>query len=531
MSFIKCMTAGKFRMVLPALSFVLAGMFFPASDVAAQASDVLPGQASGIVAAQASDAASSGIPVLKMRPAAVSESLPASVDNSRLKYFPPVIDQIGGSCAQASNIGYLFTYEMNRLLDRDASVPENRFSYLYTWNMINGGIDEGSLGIDGLGIALSNGVVTEADFPSQYYAGQFYWTSGFEKYLRGIHYRVKNFVTIEVRNMDGINQVRQYLYNKNEEGKPGGIVTFSSRAGEWKFDNNYSGPSETGYDCLLTRLSPTGAHAMTITGYDDLVEFTAPDGIVYKGAFIVTNTYGTAFHDNGRYYLPYWFFLQERNPSDLGYDVTGADVEYRKPEIVFKVGLEYSSRNDLKFRFGVSNKSSDETPMHDFSVPVFNQAGGEYPMQGNGKSGELEFALDFSNYVKRVDEMEEPNFFLTVSRSDQGSVAGSGKMLSFSVYDFRADYENPTVYTCADVAGKVLEKGDNLFNVPTVEPSSTSYSPLKWLNSFGKPYPVSFVFKTAQGKYAKAKFSDYDREAGTITLKYVYAPGGSRNIK
>ena len=48
------------------------------------------------------------------------ESIPASVDNSKLKYFPPLINQIGGSCAQASYIGYMFTYEMNRLLDRDA---------------------------------------------------------------------------------------------------------------------------------------------------------------------------------------------------------------------------------------------------------------------------------------------------------------------------------------------------------------------------------------------------------------------------
>ena len=47
-------------------------------------------------------------------------SLPASVDNSKLKYFPKVFDQKGGSCAQSSGIRYLFTYEMNRLLDRDA---------------------------------------------------------------------------------------------------------------------------------------------------------------------------------------------------------------------------------------------------------------------------------------------------------------------------------------------------------------------------------------------------------------------------
>ena len=62
---------------------------------------------------------------------------PSSVDNSLLKYFPTVIDQIGGSCAQASYIGYMFTYEMNRLLDRDGSTPDHQFSYLYTFTLQN----------------------------------------------------------------------------------------------------------------------------------------------------------------------------------------------------------------------------------------------------------------------------------------------------------------------------------------------------------------------------------------------------------
>lgn len=58
---------------------------------------------------------------------------------------------------------------MNRLLDRDASASKDyQFSYLYTWNFINDGKDEGSLGTEGLQIAFEGGIATEADFPSQY---------------------------------------------------------------------------------------------------------------------------------------------------------------------------------------------------------------------------------------------------------------------------------------------------------------------------------------------------------------------------
>ena len=34
-------------------------------------------------------------------------ALPSFVDNTKLMYFPPLVDQKGGSCAQASGIGYM----------------------------------------------------------------------------------------------------------------------------------------------------------------------------------------------------------------------------------------------------------------------------------------------------------------------------------------------------------------------------------------------------------------------------------------
>ena len=181
------------------------------------------------------------------------ESMPAGVDNSKLKYFPPLINQIGGSCAQASYIGYMFTYEMNRLLDRDASASKDyQFSYLYTWNFINDGKDEGSLGTDGLQIAFEGGIATEADFPSQYSSYQFKWATGYDSYLKALHNRVTKIRTFEVLDRAGIDKVRNYLWNRGEPGKPGGIVTFSSRSSGWKINTNYTGPSATGYKALLT---------------------------------------------------------------------------------------------------------------------------------------------------------------------------------------------------------------------------------------------------------------------------------------
>ncbi len=465
---------------------------------------------------------------------AAQETMPSSVDNSTLKYFPPLIDQIGGSCAQASYIGYMFTYEMNRLLDRDASASkDNQFSYLYTWNFINGGNDEGSLGVEGLQIAFEGGIASEADFPSQYTSSQFKWTSGYDGYLKAIHNRVKKIRFFEVLDRAGVDEVRRYLWNRGETGQPGGIVTFSSRSGDWTIETNYSGPSETGYKALLTKLSSTGAHAMTIVGYDDMVEFNAPDGSVSKGAFIVCNTWGLYYykHDRGRFYLPYWFWEQaERDRGALGAEMVGTDVEYREPQVVFRVKLDYSSRDDLAFRIGVSNKSSDKIPTNDYAVPIANYQGGDYPMQGRGASSEIEFAFDFSSYVGNIDDSAEPKFFLTVCRNKRGNVYGSGKMLEFSVYDYRADQKNPKIYVCNDIANKEIQSGNNVYSIETVPAKKTSYSSVQWLNTSGQPVAAPLVLRTADGKYAKLRFSDYDKKNGTIKLKYVYATDGGRKF-
>lgn len=462
------------------------------------------------------------------------QDLPKSVDNSTSVHFPPIFNQMGSSCAQASTIGYIFTYEMNALLDRDASVPENRFSYLYTWNLVNDGVDTGSYQFQGLQISTSHGVMTEADFPKQTSAFNHKWASGFDKYLRAIKYKGDRFVTLEIKDSSSLYKVKQYLYNKGEEGQKGGLLSFSSLATGWKFNKNYSGPSETGYKAMLTQLAYDGPHAMTIVGYDDLIEFERPDGKISKGAFIAVNTYGDDYwyHDNGRFYLPYWFFISEHSSSELSNDLMGIIPKYQpQPQIVFKVALDYTSRNDLCFRYGFSDNCADTAPMHNYKFPIFECQGGDLPMQGRGASAFIEFAMDFSTYANRLDGVETPNWFLTVERAERGKELGEGVMRAFEVYDYRQDPNNPIVYKHTDINGVKIEKGTNIFNIPSVEPPATSFSPLEWLNKSKQPIASPYVFRTADGKYAKVRFSEYDRESGTIKIKYVYAPSGSTNLE
>lgn len=459
-----------------------------------------------------------------------AQPLPQSVDNSILKYFPPIISQIGGSCAQASSIGYVFTYEMNRLLDRDASLPQNRFSYLFAWNFINNGEDVGSFNTDGYTLAYTNGMMTESDFPTQTSPYQFKWASGYNKYINSFQYRVKKYEYLDLKTTDDIENLKRYLYNKREEGKVGGIVVLSSAAGGWSFNNNYVGPSSTGYKSLLTSLPTSGGHAMTIVGYDDAVEFIAPNGSKHFGAFIVVNSYGLWYHDRGRFYLPYYFFLNSRDRSVLSDSVTALFVYHvESPLIVFKVGLTYSSRNDLSFSIGVADKPYSEAPQHCYTMFMAGKQGGDNPMQGAAASEEMEIAFNFSDFVGRLSGYKEPKFFLTVNRNEVGKL-GSGTINHFSILDYRKNPNAPTEYYCSDINRTPLKKGENLFGVATTPLKTTSASKSLWRENKESIKRGTFLLKTAKGNYAKLKFVKYDRTTGRATIKYGYSPNGSRNL-
>jgi hypothetical protein len=411
---------------------------------------------------------------------------------------------------------------MNRLLDRDASAsPANRFNYLYTWNLLNGGSDDGTFSTDGYSAGYFNGIMTEEDFPKQTSAYQFSWASGYNKYFNAMHYRVASTISIEVADTEGIYKLKHYLYDGGEEGEPGGIVSFGSAAGNWRFDDDYLGPSETGYHCMLTKLATEGAHAMTIVGYDDTVECLTDDGQLTYGAFIAVNSWGVFYHDRGRYYLPYHFFLDRSGDGILDMDVTGVNVKYEDPTVVFKINMDYTSRDDISFKMGIADKPYSELPSNNFPVSIFNNAGGDNGMQGALGPSEIELGLNFSDYASGTDRMDEPKFFLIVSRNRRGNSAGEGSVTSVEVYDYRNDPFHPTVYSSPDADGSPLKWGDNIFGIPTTPLKYTSASPVRWLDKYGKPLRDPFVVRTSSGRYAKIRFTGYDPSTGKITFEYV----------
>ena len=442
-------------------------------------------------------------------PLLTGDSLPPSVDNSTNKYFPPVIDQLGGSCAQAAGIGHMFTYEVNRLLDRDAkATAANRLSYQYAWNMVNEGTDQGSFVEQGLRLAQQCGIMTEEDYGLNF---MFKWPDGYEKYVRAMRYRVGEIYMFD----DSVPLMKRYLYDKGEPGHVGGVLTFSGQSTGWTIDDDYQGPSATGYHSLLTSLATDGSHAMTIVGYDDLVSYVDRNGCRHDGAFIVVNSWGEGWQDRGRFYLPYDFFRDPQVSSlELSNTVNGVSAVIYEPRWVLKVTVDYSSRDDLSYAVASVDDMDRETPRSQSFLSAFRNMGGDLPMRGPTLGSQLEMALDVTRYAQD----DAAKYFLNIYRTRGGKAKGEGKLVSLSLIGYGAG--EPVEYPCRNVLPADIQDGYNYFSIPLRPRYQVSASPLRYQTETGELEQGTFLIQTSEGYRAKVNFMDINKEGQTITIKY-----------
>ena len=444
-------------------------------------------------------------------PLTAGEKLPPSVDNSKNKYFPPVIDQLGGSCAQAAGIGYMFTYEMNRLLDRDASASaENRMSYQFAWNLLNGGEDQGGFVGQGLLLAKNYGIMNEADYGKHFL---FKWVSGYEKYVRAMHNRAETIYTYE----DSVPLMKRYLYDAGDGSHVGGLLTFSGQTTGWVFDSHYEGPSLTGYHSLLTSLATDGSHAMTIVGYDDTVSYTDSDGRCHEGAFIVVNSWGSWWQDKGHFYLPYDFF---RDPTvkdiQLSSTVEGVRVTTYEPKVILRLTVDYSSRNDLSYAVATSNDRDAKAPASQHFVSDFGNVGGDLPMAGGVLGSRIEMAFDITRQAQANPDARK--YFLNIFRSFSGRKKGEGQLVGLSAVDYRSG--QPVEYLYRDTLPADLVDGYNYFGIPLVPRFTVPASPLRYTKADGHLTDETFLVRTADGHHAKVQFTTPDVQGQTICIRY-----------
>ena len=380
--------------------------------------------------------------------------LPAKVNLAKSKYFPDIFEQYGWSCNQSSSIGYLLTYELNRLRNADGGLPENRYSPLYVWNFLNSAsYSKGVSYFDSWEIIKAGGAPNEIDFPNN--PDLKFWMSGYDRYYRAMQNRVLKNWSLPVGTPEDLLVLKRYLFDHFDGSKFGGMANFQIASGGM----NVSKLPRNSYDegaAYITTFGTYVGHSLTIVGYNDSIRLDRNDDGEYtnnidsngdhvvdlndfeKGALIVANTWGKGWGDNGFAYVPYHLLALYGWEGGL-WNKSVHIVEAAKtidPILTLRAELSHSCRSNTRIMAGVANDPNATEPEHILEFPMFNYQGAQVPFYSNERpdTTRFELGLDISPLADFIETDGPVRIFLIVDEKDAWN-GNDGVIRSLVVYN------------------------------------------------------------------------------------------------
>ena len=383
-----------------------------------------------------------------------SVKLPAKINLAKSKYFPDIFEQYGWSCNQSSSIGYLFTYELNRLRNADGGLPENRYSPFYVWNFLNG--TKSGTGVsyfDSWEIIKAGGAPNEVDYSNN--PDLKFWMSGYDRYYRAMQNRVLKNWSMPVGTAGDLQLLKRYLFDHFDGSKFGGMANFQIASGGM----NLGKLPKNSYDEGAAYVSTFGTyvgHALTIVGYNDSIRLDRNDDGQYtnnidingdhmvdlkdfeKGALIVANTWGKGWGDNGFAYVPYHLLGLYGCEGGL-WNKSIHIIEAAKtvdPILTLRAAISHSCKGSIRIMAGVSNNPDATEPEHILEFPMFNYQGAQVPFYRTQRPDTtlFELGLDLSPLVDFIDTDKPVRIFLIVDEKDSWNNY-DGIVRSFVVYN------------------------------------------------------------------------------------------------
>ena len=209
---------------------------------------------------------------LKQAIAAAENYVPA-VDNSELKYFPEIREQIGGTCVVWGAVYYQFTHQINKMLDRaanDAATFNPTFIYNLYVGASNKHLEE---------ILNATGSAPLSLVPD--YGDLYSWHPGYEIWREAANYRIGSFMRYDyighanslVTSVDDpdLDVIKATLRN-------GDVISCSSYTDGITWFESVPIVAASGVDDKLVgqeiatkchRLNKNMSHMITIVGYND----------------------------------------------------------------------------------------------------------------------------------------------------------------------------------------------------------------------------------------------------------------------
>ncbi len=475
--------------------------------------------------------------------AAQGSTRPDHWNNALSSAFPSVINQSGGSCGSASRVHYMFTHEMNASRWVSASDERNVYPTHFTW------LHTKSYGQthDKEQIAIHNGIPNIVDYGGLLYSelfgyqedtnNDFGWMQGYSKWFNAMHNRIvtnANF-PYALDTDEGRELVKNYLWNHcgDDTYSTGGVVGVGvASGGTWAAigstpTNNALGVTGQYY---VKAWGSSIDHALTIVGYDDRIEFDLDDDGTYGdpdkdelGAWIVVNSWGSGWCNNGFIYCPY----AEARPTNTttGYWMPEYYTPRRdyRPLRTIKLLMDYDRRSEIALYVGVASDLSATAPEKETWMRHFQYSGEakgndisgtapEVPMLGRWADGmmhtePMEFGYDLTDLTSGYADGTPLKYFFRVE-TRSGSV-GSGHIYSAYIVDYTIDREGiATPFAIADGGMSIASAGAKTTitttatgaSLPVPRNLAVEGSTLTWQAPAGSSYPVSAYNIYANGQ-------------------------------
>ena len=418
-----------------------------------------------------------GKPLTRRRAKAMAEAagLPDHVNNANSRYFPPVFNQSGGSCGSASRIAYMFTHELNSYRDIDSSTPEHNYPTHFVWLLTNGNSGKDAF-------VTHVGVPTSATYGGRTYSSLFGyndesddcfgWMTGYDKWFEAFGNRMTAPTTnpYSLGTEEGRLAAKAWLYNHagDESYRCGGLIGLGvASGGKWENipkteQNDAIGVTGMKY---VKQWGTSVDHALTMVGYDDRIEFDLDGNGIYgeeskdeRGAWIIVNSWGSSWCNNGFIYCPYAhagpaFTSEGKLNGWWAGELYHTRKDYR-PLRTIKLLMDYSRRSELKLQAGISADLSATSPeriidMHHFRFAGDGKNGNtqpapEVPMLGKWADGKLhtepmEFGYDLTDLTSGYDRNQALKYFFIVNTRSWGE--GEGHIYGASIMDYEYNTE------------------------------------------------------------------------------------------
>lgn len=373
---------------------------------------------------------------------------PRAVDNSTLPCFPPIFYQGElNSCTSVAVTYYQLTHMTGlvRGWDQKRAGAAQRFSPLWTFNLINGGNNRGTFQSRAYAALLAHGAVSLKEMPyhstSNPATNYRRWPDDPVLWQHALENRIEAFGVIQEANVVKLlRRMKQLLVN-------GHVLTAATAIDGWnkltiadnpgsRLDSPYLG------EFIATAVAAVpGNHCITIVGYnDDLWVDLNGNGEIdpgEKGALKIANSWGTGDWNRGFRWLHYSALYAPRDaeesavrqPALYANQVFWMTVarDY-KPELVMQVDLPPMYRNEFSLTAGVGTfqPGVSETCARNFAFADYN--GGRFSVDGRRTPQNICAVLDVTRPASRF-LAKNPEFFIRVDRPGGAAVTPRARIV------------------------------------------------------------------------------------------------------